>query len=130
MIIVVILVEIHGRIKFLRENLGLTQKTFAEKVSVSRSTISTIESGGSKPGARLISDICTKFSVNKEWLVNGDGDMLIKNFQDVELAYLLGKFSSENSSFKKKFISTILTMTDDELKIIENLIYTLANKKD
>lgn len=121
--------NIHNRFKKIREDQKLTQQKFAEKVSVARSSISSIESGSSMPGNRLIADVCNKFSVNREWLEYGKGEMYNKNYQDMDFAYLLGKFSAENDSFKKEFILSMLQLDDDEWKVIEKVIDNLIEKR-
>lgn len=122
---------INKRFKFLREHLDLTQQEFSSKVNVARSTISTIESGGSVPGKRLISDVCEQFSVNREWLVKGIGEMFKEDeIKDVELAFLLGKLSANNNSFKKRFITTMLQLDDSEWVVVEKLLQNLITRKD
>lgn len=121
--------NIHNRFKKIREDQQLTQQKFADRVSVARSSISSIESGSSMPGNRLIADVCNQFSVNRVWLENGTGEMYTKIYQDMDLAYLLGKFSAENDSFKKDFILSMLKLDDEEWKVIEKIIDNMIKKK-
>ena len=68
----------NNRIKELRKDtLKMTQKTFAEELGLSENFIWQIEKGDRIPSDRTISDICRKFSVNPEWLKNGEMPMLM-----------------------------------------------------
>lgn len=121
--------NIHTRFKKLRGDQGLTQQKFADKIKSARGTISAIESGSSSPGNRLLADVCETFNVNKDWLEYGEGEMYIKNYQDDELAFLLGRFAADNDGFKKRFITSMLKLDDEGWKVIENLIDDMAKKK-
>lgn len=65
------------RLLILRKELKLTQSEFAKKIQISRSHLSGLENGTRNFTERVISDICREFYVNRNWLVNGDGDMFI-----------------------------------------------------
>ena len=63
------------RIKKVRGDAGLTQKQFAEKLSVNRLLISQWETGAAKPGKMRLYQIADLFGVRREWLENGAGEM-------------------------------------------------------
>ena len=64
-----------NRIKTVRENAGLSQGKFAERLNISRNFANQIETGNRKPSDRTISDICRVFHINENWLRTGDGEM-------------------------------------------------------
>lgn len=68
---------INERIKDLRKELGLNQAEFGQKLGVTRSVILNIEKGKNKfpPADIFIEHICEIFNVNKDWLVDGNGDI-------------------------------------------------------
>ncbi|MDI3547924.1 MAG: hypothetical protein PWR10_1576 [Halanaerobiales bacterium] len=66
---------IANRIKLLRKTLGLTQKEFANKLQISRSTIGNIENGTNTISDQLIHNISREFGVREEWIRTGQGDM-------------------------------------------------------
>lgn len=69
--------EIYERIRYFRKDVQhMTQGEFAEKINVSRSNFGNIETGRISVTDRVISDICTTFSVSEEWLRTGQGDMM------------------------------------------------------
>ncbi len=73
--------EIYERIRELRKNyLHLSQADFGDKLGVSRSVIKNIELNAlARPDQKLslIKLICKEFSVNEDWLLNGNEPMFI-----------------------------------------------------
>ena len=65
------------RIRQIRKENGLTQKEFADKLSLKQSTISAYESGQNKPIDAIITSICKTFHVSEEWLRTGRGEMAL-----------------------------------------------------
>lgn len=63
------------RLRALREELGLTQQEFADRLNIKRGTIANYEIGRNIPIDAVISLICREFNVNEEWLRDGTGDM-------------------------------------------------------
>jgi transcriptional regulator with XRE-family HTH domain len=68
---------VNERIKELRTYLGLSQKEFSQKVQVGQSTLAMFETGDRAPKDIHITQICSTFNVNEEWLRNGIGEMFI-----------------------------------------------------
>ena len=61
------------RITLIRTDAGLTMTAFAERLNLSKSSISVAENDKSNLSKRAIIDICEKFNVNQEWLETGEG---------------------------------------------------------
>lgn len=62
--------------KFLK-NQGINQGEFAETVGTSRTTASALISGGRQLSQGMLARILEKFpTLNKDWLINGNGAML------------------------------------------------------
>jgi len=66
---------INKRIIKLRQNLKLSQRAFAKSVYVSNGYLAGIELGNNEVKDRLVHLISTTFSVNKHWLLTGEGRM-------------------------------------------------------
>ena len=62
------------RIKQVRLKFDLTQSEFGERIGITKSSVSTIESGKSNPSDQTIRSICREFSVNESWLRTGEGE--------------------------------------------------------
>lgn len=65
-----------GRMRQLREHIGLSQRKFSEYIGTSNSYMSAIESGRTIPGGDVLTKIASKFSgLSCRWLLTGEGDM-------------------------------------------------------
>ena len=65
---------LNERLKELRKSLNLSQKAFAEKLGITDSGLSNLESGKRNLTEQMIISICREFNVNRAWLVEGAGD--------------------------------------------------------
>lgn len=65
------------RLKTLRKLLNLNQTEFADKLNLSRGQIACYETGRRSVSSRTVNDICREFSVNKEWLIDGTGEIFL-----------------------------------------------------
>ena len=74
--------EVYERIRELRKNhLRMTQTDFGDRLGVSRSVIKNIELNAlARPDQKLslIKLICKEFSVNEDWLLNGNDPMFVE----------------------------------------------------
>ena len=66
------------KIKKLRSENNLTQEQLAEKLQVSRSTISSWETGRSFPDLEMVIEICDCFNVSLDFLLREDEKMVRK----------------------------------------------------
>ena len=67
--------EVGERIRKLRREFGMTQQSFARAMSISRSHVANLETGGSEPSDHMLSFMCHKFGVSVDWLKHGQGDL-------------------------------------------------------
>lgn len=119
------------RVKELRKVLGLSGEKFGEKIGVTRSAISDIERGRNGLSEQNILAICREFNVNEEWLRTGTGAMFKDMSLDEEIISFIGEIQWDASNtFKKKFISAIAKLNDDEWKVLEKIISVCANEKE
>lgn len=67
--------EIKDRVMLVRQQVGLSQRAFAERIGVSYGVIANIEYNKA-PMTRVVGiAICSKFNIREEWLFHGEGDM-------------------------------------------------------
>ena len=124
------------RIKELRKTLGLTLESFGDKVGVGKSTISRIENGTNGLTEQMILSICREFNVNEDWLRYGTGEMFKDMTLDEEIISFIGEIQWDTSNtFKKRFISAISKLNEEEWNVLEKIIVDMAsnigeNKKD
>ena len=84
---------INERIKLLRKEKGLTQKTLASTLGITQSGVSFLEQEGSSVSDQTIKLICTVFNVREEWLRTGEGEM----YSSAEL-FSLDRFVAERGA--------------------------------
>ena len=120
----------NNRIKLLRKTLNQTLETFAQKLGVTRSTMSRIENGKISVTNQMFVSICREFNVNEEWLRNGTGEMF--NDEDKELEYYLGQISADSNEFKRSLIKNICKLSPEEWETLKRVVTEtyIDSKKD
>ncbi len=81
------------RIIQIREQTGLSQEKFAERLGLSRNFINQVENGKKNISDRTISDICREFNINEEWLKKGTGEM---NKQNDDIGNIISELLDKN----------------------------------
>ena len=77
--------EIHKKIKEARINAGLTQEQVAEKIMVSRQTISNWENGKSLPDIISVMNMSDLYQISLDELLKGDQKMREKMEKDASI---------------------------------------------
>ena len=120
----------HERISEVRKAKKISQNKFAEELNLSRNFISLIETGAREPSERTIKDICLKFEVNEQWLRTGEGEMFLPTDREKDLAKLSVKYLTDvPDSFRRRFISYLAKMTDEQWQLLEDFFDELAKKE-
>lgn len=117
------------RVKELRKALGLSGEKFGEKIGLKRNSLSQIETGKNNLSEQNILAICREFNVNEEWLRTGSGEMFKDMTLDEEIISFIGDIQWDASNtFKKRFISAIAKLNEEEWKVLEKIITACANE--
>ena len=106
--------DIHERLKYLREQLNLTTRAFGAAINMSGGAITNMEKGTRNITERTIRDVCREYNVNLEWLVNGSEPI----FEDVtheldidedvkQLAQQYSLLSSADRELVKQMINSL-----------------------
>ena len=94
------------RLALVRKKLQLTQREFAEKISVATGFIASMELGDRKVNIRIMKLISSSFNVNLQWLETGQGEMFTdKPEQDVK--EIIELYKKLNPFFKKFIIKQL-----------------------
>lgn len=117
--------EIYERIKFLRNNLNLTQTDFGEKIGLKQNTIGQIETGLRGVTDRTILLISQTFNVNEEWLRNGTGEIFLES-DDSILTELTQEYNLD--SIQRLVIESVLQMNDIERQVLKKFVHGLIDK--
>ena len=119
------------RIKQLRKELKLTQQGFADRIGVKQNTVATYEIGRNPPNDTVINLICREFDVNENWLRTGEGEMFRKLTRDERIAdFVADVLRDEPDSFRKRFISMLSSLNEDQWEMLEVFADGLSKKED
>lgn len=66
-----------GRIRSLRERLGLTLKAFSGPLSVGLGTVNNYEHGLASPSEAVLRQLETAYMMNRNWFETGEGEMIL-----------------------------------------------------
>ena len=80
--------EVGAQIKKCRGNLGISQEELAERIYVSRQTISNWETGKSYPDIHSLVLLSTLFNVSLDQLIKGDVEAMKKEIKETEVRKL------------------------------------------
>ncbi|MCP5049803.1 MAG: helix-turn-helix transcriptional regulator [bacterium] len=67
--------KIEDRLKTIRQELGLTQYEFAQRLGISPPGLSEMENGKYKPNMDVAARLAVQFNVNLYYLILGEGEM-------------------------------------------------------
>lgn len=100
------------RIREIRKDAGLTLEKFGEKIGISASACSLLESGKTNPSNQTISAICRVFRVNEDWLRNGTGEKYRKKPRAEELGEIFADLEVDDT-VKARFIRTLADFPEE-----------------
>lgn len=103
----------HIQLKLLIQELGLSQRQFAQKINLDPGYLSRILQGKSTPPERILLLIENTFHVNHAWLLTGEGSI----FAD-------GNVSPE----KRKVLELIDTLDDGQLRAVTAFLQYLTDE--
>lgn len=95
------------RLKTLLNELNISQRQFAMKISLDPGYFSRIMQGKVNPPDRILLLIENVFNVNKSWLESGEGEI----------------FSNQGASLaKKQVLESIATLSDEQVNAVSSFI--------
>lgn len=116
---------INNRMKLLRNELGLNQDTFGNKINLTKFAISNYENGRTGIPDRVINDICREFGVNEEWIRDGTGEMFEQlTDQEKLLKYTALLLKGKDSAVVTAIQALIITyeqLDDDSKATLEKI---------
>ncbi len=80
--------EVGTQIKKYRSNMGISQEELAEKVYVSRQTVSNWETGKNYPDIHSVLLLSSVFNVSLDQLIKGDVEIMKKEIKETEIKKL------------------------------------------
>ena len=77
--------DIGNRIKKYRESIGLSQEELADKIFISRQTLSNWETNKFYPDIKSITMLCNMFDVSLDEFIKGDIEEMKRKIEDEEI---------------------------------------------
>lgn len=111
--------DIHERLKYLREQLQLTTRSFGASINMTGGSITNMEKGLRNITDRTIRDICRVHNVNPDWLINGNEPM----FEDA-ISHL--NIDEEVKQLAKQYS----LLNDKDRELVKGMINSLAEKAE
>lgn len=109
--------NIHERLKQLREQLSLTTRAFGASINMSGGAITNMEKGQRNITDRTIRDICREYSVSPDWLINGNMPMYADVVSDLDIDDDVKQLSKQYSLLSEK-----------DRELVKNMINSLSEK--
>lgn len=114
------------RIKQVRKSNNLTMEQFGNRIGITKSSVSLLESGKNFPSEQTIKLICQEFNINEEWIRTGSGKMpksLTKNQE-------IGAFANDvmrlpDEAFKKRFVEALKKLDEKDWESLEKIVNKL-----
>lgn len=112
------------RVKQSRKSLGLTMEKFGERLGVTKTAISLIESGKNNLTDANIKAICREFNVDYIWLTTGEGKMFVEN--DDEFRKKIDRIMASEDDTRKILFKSLVDASDDDIATIKKFIKNTA----
>lgn len=116
------------RIKELRKTLKLSQEEFGNRIGITGSGISKIESGANNVAERTIKAICKEFNVSYMWLTNGEGEMFIDS--DDDFLERIDRIMMGESDARKNIFKALLYASDEDIEAFARIMNLAKIKED
>ena len=98
--------EVGAQIKKYRSNMGISQEELAEKVYVSRQTVSNWETGKNYPDIHSVLLLSSVFNVSLDQLIKGDVEIMKNEIKETEIK----KFNKIGGIYAVFLILTVITL--------------------
>ena len=102
---------VNERLALVRKTLKLTQREFAEKISVATGYVASMEVGLRKVNPRIMKLVSAIFNVNAHWLETGEGEMFYTDTEK-EIEEIISLYKRLNPFFKKFIIRQLYDLIE------------------
>lgn len=117
------------RIKQIRLALGLSQDEFGRRLGVTRGAITNIELHKVEPKPLFVDLVCREFSVNKDWLETGVGEMFSPKTRNEELFEFAARVAEgDPRSIQSQLLAVMARLTDDQWEVLAQVAKELVEE--
>lgn len=110
------------RIKELRRALDLTQDEFGGRIGITKSSISTMESGRSNPSEQTLRSMCREFGASYLWLTTGEGSMFENGSDDAALHVMVDRVMASENERVKQIFKNLGDFTEDDWRQVNAIL--------
>lgn len=118
------------RIKKIRTDNKLSMEKFGERIGITKSSVSLLESGKNSPSEQTIILICKEFGINKDWLLTGEGEPTIEACQEELYSINIGKLQRTDNETIMRWVNAIAETDPDLLIEIEKFMKKILEIED
>ena len=115
-------IRLKTRIKQLRQNLDLTQDEFGGRIGITKSSISTMESGRSNPSEQTLRSMCREFGASYLWLTTGEGPMFEDGGDDASLHVMVDRVMASENERVKQIFKNLGDFTEDDWRQVNAVL--------
>lgn len=124
--------SIGDRVKALRKANGLSRSDFAKSLGVSSGVIANIElqrTSGVESKKALFSLMCDKYGCRREWLIDGEGDMMQDLSREQEIIRAVSEMFTGDDGFRQDIISMLVKLPDEHWSLLADMAQRLLDEQ-
>ena len=124
--------SIESRVRAVRKSNKLSQTEFAESLGVTVGVISNIELGRITQWdtkTPLLNLICDKYGCRREWLIDGEGEMMQELSREQEIIRAVSEMFTGDDSFKQDIISMLVKLPGEYWGSLEDMARRLMDEQ-
>lgn len=125
--------SIESRVRAVRKSNKLSQTEFAESLGVTVGVISNIELGRITQWdtkTPLLNLICDKYGCRREWLIDGEGEMMQDLSREQEVIKAVSDMFTGDDSFKQDIISMLVKLPDEHWGLLKDMAQRLLGEQN
>lgn len=119
--------SVNKRIELVRSSENLSRKDFGTKINKSADAVYNLERGRASINLDTIDLICNRFYVDKNWLLNGEGNMYSIDESNIDIGNAVSKIIE--SKKLSKLTHHLVNLSDEKLKVIYDLVNLLSENE-
>lgn len=124
--------SIESRVRAVRKSNKLSQTEFAESLGVTVGVISNIELGRITQWdtkTPLLNLICDKYGCRREWLIDGEGEMMQELSREQEIINAVSDMFTGDDSFKQDIISMLVKLPDEHWGLLDDMARRMMDEQ-
>lgn len=119
--------NINERLESIRKSERLSRSKFGLKVGKTEDAIYNLERNRASISKEFIELVCNTFNINKEWLVNGNGQMYNISQDTLDMSNVFDKII--NSEELYKLVHDITELSEEKVKVLSDLVEILYDSE-